>query len=58
MLQAKQGTHFAIRECASEFVVLWEHENARVNFYSNEKFCALSTHVSFYILMLTVMLCT
>jgi hypothetical protein len=32
--------------------------NARTNFYTNKKNCALWTHVSFYILMLIVMLCT
>jgi hypothetical protein len=54
----KQGTHSTIGECASEFVVLWEHKNARANFYTNEEFCALWTCVSFYILLSTIMLCT
>jgi hypothetical protein len=58
MLQAKKGTHFEIRECVGEFVVLWEHENARAIFYTNEEFYALWTRVSFDILMLIVILCT
>ncbi len=38
--------------------MLWERENVGANFYTNEKFCALWTCVSFHILMLTIMLCT
>jgi hypothetical protein len=54
----KQGTHSTIGKCASEFVVLWEHNNARANFYTDEEFCVLYTYVYFYILLLTIMLCT
>jgi hypothetical protein len=57
-LQNGKFLHSTIGKCAGEFVVLWEHENVGANFYTNEKFCALWTYVSFYILILTIMLCT